>query len=133
MHFTVYETKNLLNGKVYIGVHETADPHDGYLGSGKILKAALRKHGRDSFQKRVLHDCATREEMFAREAELVTEGFVAQDNNYNLLPGGSGGWYRANQSLTYEQRALSGRKGGKSWWANAGDSEKRQHSQRPMG
>lgn len=37
--YTVYKVTNLINGKIYIGVHKTTEPHDNYLGSGKnILK-----------------------------------------------------------------------------------------------
>ena len=38
-HFIIYETKNLKNGKIYIGMHETDNLNDGYLGSGKHLKS----------------------------------------------------------------------------------------------
>ena len=34
--YIVYETTNLVNNKIYIGVHKTTDPDkfDGYLGNG---------------------------------------------------------------------------------------------------
>ena len=86
MHHTVYRTTCTVNGKVYIGVHETDDPDDDYLGSGKLISRAVKKHGRAAFVKEVLHDCATRDEMFAKEAELVTEEFVGRNDNYNPLP-----------------------------------------------
>ena len=52
--FIVYKTTNLLNGKVYIGKHETYDINDDYLGSGKILKYALKKYGSINFKKEII-------------------------------------------------------------------------------
>lgn len=38
IHFMVYKTTNLINKKIYIGVHSTRDINDSYLGSGKLLR-----------------------------------------------------------------------------------------------
>ena len=53
--YTVYKTVNKTNRKYYIGKHITDDPYDGYLGSGKHLKRAIKKYGEESFQKFVLY------------------------------------------------------------------------------
>lgn len=45
MLFIIYETTNLINGRIYIGAHKTNDINDSYLGSGKYLLKAVKKHG----------------------------------------------------------------------------------------
>ena len=92
MFYTVYKTTNLINGKFYIGTHKTADPNDSYLGSGTLLKKAIDKYGVSSFKKEVLFVFDNPEAMFAKEAEIVTEEFLAENNTYNLKLGGFGGF-----------------------------------------
>ena len=94
MRFTIYKTTNTLNGRFYIGAHQTEDPNDSYLGSGKLLRRAIKKYGRASFVKDVLHDFDTREEMYAKERELVNTEFKRDPGNYNLIEGGDS-WGKA--------------------------------------
>ena len=42
----IYKTTNLVNGKSYVGMDSKNDPN--YLGSGKLLKRAVKKYGRES-------------------------------------------------------------------------------------
>lgn len=100
MKYTIYKTTNLINGKIYIGKHQTTDPNDDYLGSGKHLTRAIQKYGRDNFVKEVLHIFETEEEMNAKEAELVTADFVKENTNYNMCPGGQGGWGYINSNYS---------------------------------
>jgi len=51
MFFTVYKTTNLINGKIYVGLHVTDNLEDDYLGSGSQLKLAVKKYGKEKFQK----------------------------------------------------------------------------------
>ena len=43
----VYKTTNLINGKIYVGKDSNDNPN--YLGSGQIIKSAIRSsaHGKD--------------------------------------------------------------------------------------
>lgn len=91
-YYTVYVTTNKANNKIYIGCHKTTNIEDDYLGSGKHLKRAIKKYGRDSFEKHILYVFDTPEDMFLCEENIVTESFVKQNSNYNLTTGGRGGF-----------------------------------------
>lgn len=54
MFYYLYEIKNLINNKIYVGVHKTNDLNDGYMGSGKVIKRAMEKHGTENFTKVIL-------------------------------------------------------------------------------
>lgn len=96
MLYTIYRVTHEESGKTYIGKHQTLDPNDGYLGSGQMIRRAVKKHGLSAFRKEVLHVFETESEMNAKEIELVTEEFCARDDTYNLCPGGQGGWGYVN-------------------------------------
>ena len=64
--------------------------------SGKHLNWAMKKYGRENFRKEILFVFDKEEDMDAKEAELVSEDFIKEDTNYNLCPGGQGGWGYVN-------------------------------------
>lgn len=45
--YFIYCTTNMVNGKIYVGKHKTTRLNDGYIGSGKLLKHAINKYGRE--------------------------------------------------------------------------------------
>lgn len=97
-HFTVYKTTNLINNKIYIGIHKTTNPNDKYLGSGKLLLEAVRKYGEENFRKEVLFDFNNDKQMKEKEKEIVTEEFCRRKDTYNITLGGEGGWFYVNKS-----------------------------------
>lgn len=88
----LYQITNLVNGKIYIGVHQTKCIVDRYMGSGTVLKEAFKKYGRKNFEKTILEFFGTTAEMYAREAEIVDEEFIKRDDTYNIKIGGKGGF-----------------------------------------
>ncbi len=113
MFYTVYQITNLLDGKIYIGKHQTKNLDDGYMGSGKRLRYAMKKYGAENFKKEILFVFETELEMNTKEAELVNEEFVGRDDTYNICFGGQGGWsYINNEILDKEARISAGRLGG---------------------
>lgn len=91
IHYLVYKIKNKVNNRIYIGIHLTSNPNDGYLGSGLVMKRAINKHGPENFEKVILFDYDNKEDMLRMERILVDEYFVNQPDTYNLRRGGTGG------------------------------------------
>ena len=90
--YTVYKITNTVNNKIYIGIHKTTNLNDDYYGSGKLIKHAIKKYGKENFSKDVLQIFNSLEEAVALEKQLVNKDFVESINNYNIsLGGGLGG------------------------------------------
>lgn len=107
MYFTIYKITHIDSGKTYIGAHKTRDLNDGYMGSGTRLKRAQAKYGLDRFSKEILYIFDNKEEMFAKEAELVNEEFVKRADTYNLKEGGFGGFDYLNDKDRFDNPAHS--------------------------
>lgn len=107
MHYTIYKITNLIDNKIYIGKHQTKNLNDGYMGSGKLVIEAIQKYGIENFTKETLFNFDNESDMNAKEAELVTKDFVKEDTNYNLCPGGHGGWGYINLSGLKKFRGMT--------------------------
>lgn len=106
-HF-IYKTTNLLSGRYYIGMHSTDNLDDGYLGSGKRLGRAIKKHGRENFIREILEFCSSREELISKEKDIVNLNEISKEKCMNLMVGGEGG-YPYHENLEGQRNfALSG-------------------------
>ena len=112
MYYYIYQITNLVNNKIYVGVHKTKDLDDGYMGSGKIIRSAIQKHGISNFSKVILEFFENAELMYAREKEIVTEEFLLREDVYNLRRGGTGGFDYINSIVTSEEKSKAGKLGG---------------------
>ena len=88
-YYTVYKITNLINDKIYIGFHSTNDLYDGYMGSGKAIKRAIKKYGEENFHKEILAIFDSQKDAEDLERELVNEEFVSDSNTYNMTIGGN--------------------------------------------
>lgn len=91
-HNLIYKTTDLLNNKIYIGVHKTDNINDGYLGSGVDFNKHLKKIGKKNFKREILFNFKTYEEALNKEKEIVNKDFLKRKDVYNLSVGGNGGF-----------------------------------------
>ena len=86
----LYQITNLVNNKIYVGVHSTHNINDGYMGSGIRIENAIKKYGKQNFRKDILEFFETAELAYTQEQQLVNEDFVLRTDTYNQKVGGKG-------------------------------------------
>ena len=87
--FIIYKTTNLINNKIYVGQHCTSE-EDGYLGSGKVIKLAIKKYGRQNFVRETIEFC-TSANVDDKEVYWVDKlDATNPEVGYNLENGGNG-------------------------------------------
>lgn len=103
--YYVYKITNKRNDRYYIGVHKTDNPNDGYYGSGKIIKRAIQKYGKDSFDKKILYKYNTESLAYKKEKELLSESLI-DPLCYNLNEGGQGSWTYVNSTRNHRPNPM---------------------------
>ena len=86
----IYITRNLINGKKYIGKDSHNNPE--YLGSGALLLEDIKIHGRENFKKEILEYCSTKEELLEREAYWLKFYNVVENPDFYNMTLSSKGW-----------------------------------------
>lgn len=88
----IYLIRNNTSGKIYIGKHTTDNIDDGYMGSGKIIKRAIKKEGIGNFTKEILSYADTLKTLNFLERFYIKK-YKARNSDigYNLTDGGDGG------------------------------------------
>lgn len=87
-HYTYKITRPTIDNSYYIGVHSTNNLDDGYLGSGNLITASIKKYGKHSHHKQILEHYETRLEACAAEAELITLDELKDPACLNIALGG---------------------------------------------
>lgn len=91
MHHFIYLTTNLVTNEKYIGKHY-GDLNDNYLGSGTILLRAIKKYGKENFEREILYISQDAEENNIKEKEFIKVFNAVNDRTfYNIAAGGDGG------------------------------------------
>ena len=90
MNHYVYKIENILTGMYYIGKRSTClEPsEDRYMGSGRYIRAAIKKYGIENFRKSIILELDSATEALAYERKLVDESVVNDEMSYNLCLGG---------------------------------------------
>jgi group I intron endonuclease len=111
----VYCVTNLINGKKYIGQNKSCNP--AYLGSGKLIRLAIKKYGKENFIKDILWEGPIE---FINEMELYWIEYFMADTNpqfYNIckdanppvLFGMLNGFYNKNHSEESKKKIRNAR------------------------
>ncbi len=87
---TVFKIINNVNGKYYIGKHSTNNLNDNYMGSGDLIKLAIRKYGIKEFKKEIIFRARTEQIAYWIEGMIVDKEFINSQSNYNISLGGYG-------------------------------------------
>ena len=89
----IYKTTNTLNGKIYIGLSSRqVEESTRYLGSGKLIKQAINKYGKEHFKKEIIErDIEDFDLLCEREIYWIKElESRVEHGNYNITDGGEG-------------------------------------------
>lgn len=105
----IYITTNNINGKKYIGKREKPYFDRNYYGSGKHLKNALNKYGKENFSVVIIQWCNTIEELNAAERKWISY-YNAQESSmfYNISCGGD--WGDITKGMSPQERKEWGEK-----------------------
>lgn len=106
MFYTIYKITNKINGKIYLGKHQTRNIEDNYYGSGKLIKDAIKKYGKENFEKEILFVFDNEKDMNRKEKDLITEEFVSKNDTYNLGVGGEGGPHFKGKTHSEETKLI---------------------------
>ena len=103
-----YIVRNKINGKRYVGAHEGAFD-DSYMGSGNLIIQAIKKYGKENFQRDVLNVVTTKKEAYKNEKFLIDMYKTLTPVGYNLSETG-GAYLGINEGCSEETRKkLSGK------------------------
>ncbi len=98
--YYLYKTTNLVNNKIYIGVHYSNNiENDNYLGSGEILKNAIAKYGKQKFKRQILYQFENKQLAYTMQKLIVNEQFVKRNDTYNIRYGGKGGFGHLKETI----------------------------------
>lgn len=89
IYFYMYKITNLINHKIYIGVHKTQNINDHYKGSGLGIRKAYKKYGKSFFQKQIICFFKSEEQMYQCQQTIVNENIVNDPQYYNMTIGGN--------------------------------------------
>ena len=100
----IYKIINLINNKIYIGQDIKNNPK--YYGSGKLIKLAIKKYGKENFIKETLEICNDEKQMDEREIFWIKKlNAIDRKIGYNICEGG-----KTHRSMKGENNPWFGKK-----------------------
>ncbi len=106
----VYIWRNNINLKWYLGSHK-GHQDDGYIGSGKVFKIALKKYGIENFTRHIVYEG---EDFRLVEEEMLMLLDAADDMRcYNLKNHARGGGHKRAHSSETKAKISASQKGRK--------------------
>lgn len=104
----IYKTTNIINGKIYVGQH--IGMNKNYLGSGNVIKQAIKKYGKYNFIKEIIEDNIENEDVL-NEREIYWIKKLNATNpeiGYNRSIGGEGNTNPSKETRKKLSLALQG-------------------------
>lgn len=124
--FLIYEIKNNINGKSYIGQY-SGESFEKYFGSGKLIKLAIKKNGLENFSKTILEECFNKNELNEKEIFWIDK-LKTTENGYNLTEGGTGG--DLSEFIKYDENWVEKQRiSAKKYWDNLTEDERKKRSE----
>ena len=109
----IYCIINKINNRLYVGkMSKTVNNSKHYMGSGKLIKLAIQKYGKENFIKTILEENISKEDLSLREIYWIKEINTKVPNGYNLTDGGEGfiGLKRSKEQIEKHRKAIKGKK-----------------------
>lgn len=114
--YTVYQHKNKINGKIYIGITKQQPEKRWRLGEGyrtsSHFYSAIQKYGWDNFEHNILFQDLSKEEACQKEQQLIAE-YNTMDRLYGYNSTSGGEVFVMNDETKQKiSQALKGNKNG---------------------
>lgn len=133
--YTVYEHKNKINNKKYIGI-TSRNPEQRWGHNGNNYKttphfyAAIQKYGWDNFEHNILFENLTKQQACQKEQELIAQyNTTNKEYGYNSTSGGDI-FHMNNETKQKISKALIGNKNGAGHPCSAEKKEKISNAQK---
>jgi group I intron endonuclease len=101
----IYKVTNTINGKIYVG--KQTNTNKDYYGSGKLIKQAIKKYGRENFTKEIIDEVVG--DVLGSETEIYWITKLNALDGYNLEIHGNGG------EISERQRTMNSESVKKLW------------------
>ena len=111
--YYIYRITNKINSKTYIGQHKYKKLNDSYMGSGIHIKSAIKKYGKENFEKEILEFDIPNVDL-ANDWEQMYILFERAKGKaeYNIANGGKGsaGFHHSEEYKRLRSEAMKGRR-----------------------